>query len=187
LIIGLGNPGLLYNGTRHNIGSYALKCLAKARRIALKKESGIKAFSAKTKIAHQDVVLSIPATFMNLSGEAVKALLKKYNVRLEDLLIVCDDLDLEFGRLKLRPAGSSAGHRGIKSVMDILGQADFNRLRIGIGRPKASKDPAEFVLERFNSQEKKEIPEIVSRTLECIDCWVSEGTQKCMNIFNRSS
>lgn len=187
LIIGLGNPGLLYIGSRHNIGSQVVKALARAQKVALKKEVGIKALSAKTKIGSQELILSIPFTFMNLSGEAVGALLRKYNVDLKDLLIVCDDLDLEFGRLKLRPLGSSAGHRGIKSVIDSLEVAEFSRLRIGIGRPKGRTPPAEFVLARFNREEKKDIPDIISNVSDCIRCWATEGIEKSMNLFNRSA
>ena len=186
LIVGLGNPGLLYIGSRHNIGFQVIKALAKAQKVVLKKESGIKALSVKTRIGSQELVLSTPFTYMNLSGGAVKALLQKYKVDLKDLLIVCDDLDLEFGRLRIRPLGGSAGHRGIKSIVDSLGTSDFSRLRIGIGRPKGRMSPAEFVLSRFNREEKKDLPDIISNVLDCIHCWTNEGIEKSMSMFNRS-
>lgn len=186
LIVGLGNPGLLYAGSRHNVGFQVVKRLAKTERIVLKKEKGISALSGKGKINGENITLSLPLTFMNLSGEAVRALIKKYKVELKDLLIVCDDLDLDFGRLKIRETGSSAGHRGMKSIIDSLGKNEFSRLRIGIGRPKARIDPAEFVLGHFNRRERLELSKIIGKAQEVIQCWVIDGIEKCMNIFNRN-
>jgi len=185
LIVGLGNPGIIYAGSRHNIGFEVIRHLALAEKIALKKEKGIKALSAKGRIGSLDVVLAIPLTFMNLSAEAVKPLLKRYKFKAVDLLVVCDDLDLEFGRLKIRSQGSSAGHRGIRSIIDSLSSDQFSRLRIGIGRPKNDSDNRDFVLSRFNRREKKDIPEIVDRTAQCCRIWAEEGIDKAMNIFNR--
>lgn len=185
LIVGLGNPGILYAGSRHNIGFQVVKSLAKSEKIALKKEKGIRALSGRGKIEGLDVVLAMPLTFMNLSGEAVRPLLKKYKIGLEDLLVVCDDLDLEFNRFKIRPQGASAGHRGIQSIIDHLGSNEFIRIRIGIGRPEDKLNTSEFVLSHFNRREKIQIPEIVDSAVECCRLWVREGVEKSMNIFNR--
>ncbi|MDO8662212.1 MAG: aminoacyl-tRNA hydrolase [Candidatus Omnitrophota bacterium] len=186
LIVGLGNPGILYASSRHNIGFQAVKYLAKVKKIALKKEKGIRALSAKAKIEGMEVVLAIPLTFMNLSGEAVRQLIKKYKIDLGDLLVVCDDLDLEFGRLKIRSSGSSAGHRGVKSIIDALGSDQFSRLRIGIGRPEDNSTAADYVLSRFNKREQGQLSAIIKKAAECCQVWVSEGIDKSMSIFNRN-
>ena len=187
LIVGLGNPGILYASSRHNIGFQVVKYLAKAERVVLKKEKGVRALSAKAEIEGIDVVLCLPLTFMNLSGESVRPLIRKYRIDSGDLLVVCDDLDLEFGRLKIRAFGSSAGHRGVKSIIDLLGSDEFSRLRIGIGRPQDNSNAADYVLSRFNKREKNELPEIIKRGAECCQVWVSEGIEESMNIFNRSN
>jgi len=184
LIVGLGNPGILYSGSRHNIGFQVIKYLAKSEKIVLKKEKGIPALSAKAKIDGLDVVLAMPLTFMNLSGQAASALLKKYRAGLDELLVVCDDLDLEFGRLKIRSSGSSAGQRGVKSIIDSFDNFEFSRLRIGIGRPQGNLDAATYVLSHFNKKEKSQLQEIIHRAAECCRAWASEGVEKSMNIFN---
>jgi len=185
LIVGLGNPGLIYSGSRHNIGFEVIKKLASIEKIALRKEKNIRALLGKGKIGGSNIALALPLTFMNLSGEAVKPILKRFKIDLEDLLVVCDDLDLEFGRTKICSKGSSAGHRGIESVADSLDSIAFNRLRIGIGRPKEDSKASDFVLSHFNRTEKKYIPDIIERSVNCCRLWVEEGTDKAMNIFNR--
>jgi PTH1 family peptidyl-tRNA hydrolase len=185
LIVGLGNPGLIYSGSRHNIGFEVIKSLARVQKIALRKEKNTKALLGKGKIEGAEILLALPLTFMNLSGEAVKPIFKRFKIELTDLLVVCDDLDLEFGRIKICSQGSSAGHRGIKSVAGSLSSTEFNRLRIGIGRPKADSNASDFVLAHFNRAEKKDIPEIINRSVECCISWIEEGRDKTMNIFNR--
>lgn len=185
LIVGLGNPGLIYSGSRHNIGFEVIKNLASSQRIVLRKEKGIKALTGKFRIGEEPVLLALPLTFMNLSGEAVKPILKRYEIAEADLLVVCDDLDLEFGRIKVCFQGSFAGHRGIKSIEDSLETNGFNRLRIGIGRPKEESSASDFVLSRFNRIEKKEIPLIINKSAECCRSWIEAGIDKAMNIFNR--
>ena len=186
LIVGLGNPGILYSGTRHNIGFQVIKHLAKSKNFALKKEKGFKALSAKGKLEGIETALAMPLTFMNLSGGALEPLFKKYQAELSDLLVVCDDLDLEFGQLKIRCGGSSAGHRGIQSIIDSFGSNEFNRLRIGIGRPKDT-GASEYVLSHFKRNERSQLPEIINRAKQCCLTWVSEGVEKSMNIFNRNN
>lgn len=185
LIVGLGNPGLIYAGSRHNIGFEIVKYLAKASKVALKKEKGIRALSGKLRIGPCDILLALPLTFMNLSGEAVASLIKKYKVSISDLLIVCDDLDLDFGRIRVRTCGSSAGHRGVESVINSLKSDKFNRLRIGIGRPGEKKDTKDFVLSRFNRREKINIPKIIDKAKNCCMEWVEGGAVCAMNSFNR--
>ena len=185
VIVGLGNPGLIYAGSRHNIGFETVKYLAKSEKIALKREKGIKALSGKGKIGSSDIALVLPLTYMNLSGEAVKLLLKKHKVTASDLLVVCDDLDLEFGRIRIRSCGSCAGHRGVESVINSLKVNEFNRLRIGIGRPGGNTDTRDFVLARFNRREKTHIPKIINKAVQCCREWIAEGVVCAMNSFNR--
>ncbi len=187
LIVGLGNPGKIYLNSRHNIGFSVIRALSQFFKSSFKKDAHTFSLSAKTKFKNQNVILSMPLTFMNLSGMAVGALLKKYKIDLDNLLIVCDDLDLEFGRLKLRPYGSSAGHRGLESIIDYLNADKLPRLRIGIGRPFPQRDAAEYVLSAFNKKEKAQIPEIVNYARDCCQAWVSDGINETMNIFNRRS
>lgn len=187
LIVGLGNPGDIYAYSRHNIGFSVVKGIAKSHKISLKREKSVLSQSGKGKIGGQFVILATPFTFMNLSGIAVAGLLKKYKIGLNDLLVICDDLDLELGRIKLRPRGSSGGHRGIKSVIDSIRSTEFARLRIGIGRPKQTIDAADYVLSPFNKKEKEELKEIIERVAACSLMWVTKGATETMNIFNKRS
>ena len=134
LIVGLGNPGRQYADSRHNIGFLVLRALAADA--VFKREPNVFSLTAKIRINREAHLLALPLTFMNLSGSAVEALCDKFDISLSDLLIVCDDLDLEFGSMRLKAKGSSAGHRGIQSIIESLGSNDFARLRIGIGRPR---------------------------------------------------
>jgi len=187
LIVGLGNPGALYAGTRHNIGFSTLKALAKVYKIAFKKDSSTLSLSGRVKIKDQNVILAIPLTFMNLSGIAVGALLKKYKTDLHNLLVVCDDLDLELGRIKIKDSGSAGGHRGLQSIIDSLGSKSFPRLRIGIGRPHQDLDAANYVLSAFTKKEKEQVKEIIDEASQCCRVWVRGGIIKTMNIFNTRS
>lgn len=186
LIVGLGNPGRVYIGSRHNIGFSAIKALSRIYKIPLKKEGGAFCLIGKGKIQGQPFLLTLPLTFMNLSGIAVSALLKKYKISLANLLVVCDDLDLEFGVVKIRPSGSSGGHHGLKSIINSLGSQEFCRLRIGIGRPlENTPDAANYVLSPFNKREKEKIKEIIGSACDCCRVWVTQGIIESMNIFNR--
>jgi len=187
LIVGLGNPGTNYIDSRHNIGFVVVKALAKAYRIDFKKDSGAFSLSCKAKAKDKDIILAMPFTFMNLSGSAVKVLLKKYKIELNDLLVVCDDVDLEFGRIKIRAKGTSGGQRGLKSIIGSLESQEFCRLRVGIGRPHGSSGTAEYVLSRFNKEEKRQLKDIVEKASDCCEAWVGKGITESMNIFNTRS
>lgn len=184
LIIGLGNPGIAYRDSRHNIGFTVVKALAKAEKKPLKKENGIPALSAKA--ANHNIILATPLVFMNLSGAAVAALIRKYIIDSHDVLVVCDDLDLELGRLKIKPSGSSGGHRGLKSIIAAIDCEDFPRLRIGIGRPPQHKNAADYVLSYFTRDERKEIEKAVQKAVACCQFWAREGTLKAMGKFNKN-
>ena len=186
LIVGLGNPGLVYAGSRHNIGFTVIKSLARFLKVALKRDASVSALVGKANLGKNNVVLALPQTFMNLSGVSVKALLKKFKVSIEDLLVVCDDLDLDLGRLKIRPQGSSGGQRGMISIIEHLGTQDFSRLRIGIGRPRNPTDAARYVLAGFLRKEKAIVEEIKQDAVNCCLSWVENGIIKTMDSFNMS-
>jgi PTH1 family peptidyl-tRNA hydrolase len=140
---------------------------------------------AEGKVGGQDVVLAKPQTFMNLSGRAVRAVKSRFHVSPEEILVVYDDLDLPLGRLRLRPVGGSGGHRGMRSIIDLLGTQSFARLRVGIDRPLGRLDPAEYVLQAFTEEEEVLVAEIVQQAMEAIECWLAEGIVAAMDSFNR--
>ena len=183
--MGLGNPGIIYAKNRHNVGFMVLKSLASSLKINFKRESLVSALVAKDRLFGQEVVLALPQRYMNLSGIAVKALLKKFKVDLKDLLVVCDDLDLEPGKIKIRAQGSSGGQRGLESIIEHLGTQDFCRLRIGIGRPKNPQDAARYVLSGFLRQEKVVMQQALEDALSCSLSWVEKGIVETMNVFNK--
>ncbi len=186
LIIGLGNPGKNYKDTRHNVGSNVIFALCEKFEVALKKDWFISAQSAKIVLGKEHVVLAVPQTYMNLSGIAVKALVKKHKIDLSDILIVCDDLDLDTGLIKIKTTGSASGHNGVKSIIEHLKSQEFSRLRIGIGRPKhVNADISDYVLSKFEKKEKQLIDETIKRAGECVESWIVDGQAKCMNVFNR--
>ena len=185
LIVGLGNPGALYAGSRHNLGSSVIKALSRNYKIVLKNDRGVFALTGKVKIAGQAVLLAIPLTFMNLSGMAISALVKKYKINLDNLLVVCDDLDLELGRLKIKARGSPGGHRGLKSIINSLGSEGFSRLRVGIGSPAKNIDVSEYVLSPLRRKEKERAKEIIEKAIQCCRVWVEKGIVESMDIFNK--
>lgn len=187
LIVGLGNPGDAYKDSRHNIGFSIIKAFCQAHKAALKREIGTFSLGARVKIGGHGVIAAMPLTFMNLSGNAVKALLRKHKIDLKDLLIIVDDLDLDLGRLRLRPSGSSGGHRGVASIIESVGANGFARLRVGIGRPPRGLEPSEYVLMPFLKKEKTEIKDAIEKATECCQSWVTEGVEETMNNFNTRS
>ncbi len=185
LVIGLGNPGILYKGTRHNVGFLVIDALAKEEGIILKRERGAPVLSGRSPSGAQiELILAKPRTYMNLSGQAVYFLKKKYGLGPADILIVCDDLDLDFGMLRIRQKGSSGGHRGLDSVFSCLDSQDIPRLRIGIGRPRIQGAAADYVLARFNRQERAGLGALIDRARQCCQSWALKGISQTMNDFN---
>ncbi len=185
LIVGLGNPGFIYSGTRHNVGYTVVKALARRHKVSFRKEPRIQSLGARCRIRGAEIFLSLPLTYMNLSGGAVKALMDKYTVVPQDVLAVCDDLDLEFGRLRIRASGSAGGHKGIASIINVLRSEDFCRLRIGIGRPAgAEKDAAKFVLSGFNRMDRGRLKDSLVEACSCAELWAEKGIVACMNAYN---
>jgi PTH1 family peptidyl-tRNA hydrolase len=187
IVVGLGNPGPEYVGTRHNVGFVVADRLAAAHTDGTWR-SGASALEARWRRgpADGDVMIVKPLTFMNLSGEAVAEVMRFYKVPVGDVLIVCDDVNLSLGRLRARASGSEGGHNGLKSVAQHLGTIEYPRLRIGVGRGDARRDLADHVLARFEPAEAGLVAEAVGRAADAADLWIGEGLVKMMNSFNRA-
>lgn len=185
LIAGLGNPGRQYAGNRHNIGFMVLESLAERLGVSMSRMES-KALITKAEYAGNHLILAKPQTYMNLSGQAVRSLVRFYKISLDKLIVVYDDVDLPFGALRLRPAGGSGGHKGMISIIDALGTQDFPRLRIGIDRPPGRMDAADYVLRDFNRDEAEQLPLICSQALEALLTYVTRGIAAAMNTYNAS-
>ena len=183
LIVGLGNPGRRYRGTRHNVGWDVIARLAARAGIRVNEDEGF-AEVGRGAIGTSRVLLARPYTYMNVSGEAVRDLRRRHRLRPEDILIIVDDIDLPLGRLRLRAGGSAGGHNGLKSIIDALGTTEFPRLRVGIGRPPRGVDPADFVLTRFTAEEQPMVGEALERAADAVETAVTEGLPAAMNRFN---
>jgi PTH1 family peptidyl-tRNA hydrolase len=184
LVVGLGNPGREYQETRHNAGFMVIDRLAADAGASLTRVQH-KALVAQATLEEKKVVLAKPQTYMNLSGEAVSSLARFYKIPPERILVVHDDLDLPFGMLRMRASGSSAGQKGMLSILTRMGTEDIPRLRFGIGRPSGSKQGANYVLKPFNPQERKEMDYMVAQATDAVRCFLREGVESAMNKFNR--
>lgn len=184
LIVGLGNPGRRYDGTRHNVGFDVMDLLATRHRVAWESAPrGIEALVARWRTT--DTVLAKPLTFMNLSGTAVLGLLQFYKVEPADCLIVVDDVHIELGRLRTRSRGSAGGHNGLKSIVGSLGSEEIARLRIGVGRGDDRRDLADHVLATFGAAERAPIAEAVGRAADAVELFIADGIGTVMNRYNR--
>jgi PTH1 family peptidyl-tRNA hydrolase len=181
-IVGLGNPGPKYQGTRHNVGFDVVDELA--RRAAAAWESApFEALVARWRRPDDPVLLVKPLTFMNHSGEAVGALLRYFKIEQPDLFVVVDEVQLPLGRLRARPSGSAGGHNGLKSIIAHLGP-EFSRLRLGVGRGDARRDLADHVLARFDRSEQDEVERMIVRAADAAEMFVTDGIAAVMNAFN---
>ena len=182
IIVGLGNPGIPYRMTRHNIGFQVVDRLAKLNHIPIRTKR-LKSLYGKGWIDSQQVVLAKPRTFMNRSGEAVKRAADFFHLRIEDLIVVHDDLDLPFGRLRYKHRGGDGGHQGVRSIIEMMGGNNFLRLKVGIGRPPQGMDPADYVLDTFDKVIQSHLDQILSRAAESLNVMLLEGLEKAMNQF----
>jgi peptidyl-tRNA hydrolase, PTH1 family len=182
LIVGLGNPGRKYDGTRHNVGFEVVNLLA-ARHHLEWESAPADALMARWRSAA--ALLAKPLTFMNLSGQALGDLMRFFKIEREDVLVVVDDTNLDLGRLRARRSGSAGGHNGLKSIVSAFGSEDFARLRVGVGRGDARRDLADHVLATFDPQERAEVAEAVGRSADAAELFVTEGIGAVMNRFNR--
>jgi PTH1 family peptidyl-tRNA hydrolase len=183
LLVGLGNPGRRYDQTRHNLGFRVVEEIAKQNNVAIKKRF-CDSLVGELRLTGETVVLAKPQTYMNRSGDAVKSLVKEFRVSPEHLVVVYDELDLPFGRIRVRLKGSGAGHRGAVSVIESMAGAPFYRIRVGIGRPPSGVEAADFVLSPFLPHEIEQIDEIISRAAMAALCIFQEGGQRAMEKFN---
>jgi len=190
LIVGLGNPGRGYANNRHNVGFACLNHFARTQGIRFDRKQG-KARIGIGEIAGSKVVLAKPQTYVNLSGQSVSRLIKRFNINLNDLIVIHDDLDLPLGKIRISHGSSSGGHKGIDSIISCLGSQDFTRLRVGIGRPTAEgfaevseADVVAYVLSNFTPDEKQVIVRVIPRVSEAILCLLTEGLVAAMNKYN---
>lgn len=183
LIAGLGNPGRQYKLNRHNIGFMLVDSLANRMDISFTRVES-KALVVKHKFQDRSIILAKPQTFMNLSGQAVGALVKFYKIPLENLLIVYDEVDLPLGVIRLRPSGGSAGHKGMVSIINRLDSQGFPRMRMGIGRPPGRMDAGAYVLRDFSNQELEFIPEFLDRGVDAVITFITQDIATAMNQFN---
>ena len=189
-MVGLGNPGDRYTGTRHNVGFDVVEAFAKkagggAARID---RLDCRALTGRLRVGERAVLVARPQTYMNLSGESVKGLVTKYAVPLDRLVVVSDDTALPVGRLRLRRSGSSGGQKGLQSVLEILGTPEFPRLRLGVRGEtfRPGEDLADYVLSRFSKAERPVLDETIGTACEALETFVIDGIDAAMNRFNRS-
>jgi PTH1 family peptidyl-tRNA hydrolase len=181
LVVGLGNPGPQYAKTRHNIGFMVADVLAARVGGSFKvhKRSGAEIVTGR--LGHRPVVLAKPRCYMNESGRQVGPLAKFYSVPTADVIVIHDELDIDFGRVRLKLGGGEGGHNGLRSVANALGSKDFQRVRVGIGRPPGRKDPAAFVLEPFASTERGEVPTICEQAADATELLIEVGLETAQN------
>lgn len=184
LIVGLGNPGREYENSRHNVGFRVIDELAR-RHGGQVRDRTARSLTGRVPLAERQLLLAKPQTMMNLSGQAVKALRAKHGVPLERTFIIHDELDLPFGRLRIRKGGSSAGNHGLDSIIASLGTPDFTRFRVGIGKPPG--DGIDYVLSPFTPSEREQLPDVIARAADAVELAVQSGVERAMTDFNRAT
>lgn len=182
LIVGLGNPGQAYVETRHNAGFWVVEALAAGAGLKFRRHG--EGASTHGQVAGNAVTLLKPQTYMNRSGPVVAAVVGDLALGLSDVIVVHDDLDLDPGRLRIKSRGGAGGHNGVLSIIDALGSDRFARLKLGVGRPPAGEDPADYVLSPMPSRERTVLDEAVQQAVQALECWIAEGLVTAMNRFN---
>ena len=184
LIVGLGNPGTQYENTRHNVGFEVADELAGRARVPLQKLK-YRALTNTVEIGGEKVLLMKPVTYMNLSGEAVRPAADFYKIPPEHIIVISDDTALDVGKLRIRKSGSAGGHNGLKSIIQHLGTDQFPRIRVGVGKkPHPDYDLADWVLGKFQGEDRKAIAAAVERCADAVECYIKEGPDRAMNKFN---
>lgn len=184
IVVFLGNPGLKYEGTRHNAGFMACDALSKAKGISVNR-SRFRALTAACNIGGESVLLMKPQTFMNLSGEAVQQAAAFYKVKAENIIVVSDEVSLPIGKLRIRQKGSAGGHNGLKNIIQCLGTDQFPRIRMGVGGPPhPDYDMADWVLSVFKNQDAADMAQAAERAAQAVECYITQGPQKAMNLYN---
>jgi peptidyl-tRNA hydrolase, PTH1 family len=183
LVVGLGNPGVEYEHTRHNVGAEVVELLARRHGGKLRRHKE-RSLTDEVDIAGRKVALAVPLTFMNLSGEAVAPLVRRYRVEPGQLVVVHDEMDFEVARLQIKDGGGLAGHNGLRSIVAHLHTPDFIRIRIGIGKPPGRREGADHVLKRFSKGEREQIDVTIEQAADAVETILSEGVATAMNRFN---
>ena len=186
VIVGLGNPGDEYDLTPHNLGFMAVERLAETCDARFSRREA-RARVARAEIEGEQAVLAKPQTFMNLSGQSVAGLLKKWDASAEDLIVLVDDVDLPLGSLRIRLRGSAGGHNGLKSIIGAIGTDQFVRVRMGAGPDRVVEDLVSYVLARFRKKDMETVAEMAGRAAEAVRIILKEGPEKAMNLFNRKA
>ncbi|MDP2652973.1 MAG: aminoacyl-tRNA hydrolase [Candidatus Omnitrophota bacterium] len=185
LIVGLGNPGREYQNTRHNIGFRVVDHLACGAGLKFAESRACRGLMAEGEIEGQRCCLLLPLTYMNHSGQAVRDVVRKKNVVLSDMLVVCDDFHLDFGQMRIRKSGSGGGHNGLSSIIDLVGSNEFPRLRVGIGTPPRREEVTEFVLGAFDAGERKGLNGLIEDAARCCGEWLKNDISQVMSQFNK--
>ncbi len=183
LVVGLGNPGTDYERTRHNVGAEVVELLARRHGGKLRRQKE-RSLTDEVDIAGHKVALAVPLTYMNLSGEAVALLVRRYRVEPRQLVVVHDEMDFEVARLQVKDGGGLAGHNGLRSIVAHLHTQDFLRVRIGIGKPPGRREGADHVLKHFSKAEREQIDVTIQLAADAVETIVSDGVAKAMNQFN---
>ncbi|MGB2630010.1 MAG: aminoacyl-tRNA hydrolase [Candidatus Omnitrophota bacterium] len=183
IIVGLGNPGLKYRNTKHNVGFKVVDLLAKKHRCGIRKK-GFHGAYGTGRIAGQEVILFKPLTFINLSGEAVEAICASRLEDIKDLLVISDDINLSLGNIRLREKGSSGGHNGLQSIIERVG-SNFARLRVGIEAGEIIEDAAAYVLSPFPRRVRSGLGDVLEKSAECAEAWLAKGVRAAMNNYNK--
>ena len=184
LVAGLGNPGKGYASSRHNIGFIVIDELAKGFGVGLKKK-GFKSHYVQESLEDKKLILLKPDTFMNRSGEAISEAAEFFKIPAKDIIVVYDEMDLSLGSIKVKVGGGSAGHKGIQSIINSLGDSDFIRVRAGIGKPIQKSEVVDHVLSQFEKEEKKLAKELIVRAADAVIEIVLRGAESAMNMFNK--
>ena len=184
IVVGLGNPGSKYKGTRHNVGFDVIDALVERHAFGERAKSKFNANINEVMMGTTKVVLLSPLTYMNLSGQSVRAANDFFKLELEDLMVICDDLNLDVGRIRIRAKGSAGGQNGIKDIINRVGSQEFPRLRLGIGRPPANWDTADYVLGKFDEHDQALVNDSVKHAVKAVECWIENDVQTTMNRFN---
>lgn len=184
VVVGLGNPGPEYECTRHNAGFMVLRELARRHGVGLNK-TGHRSIWGKGLVQGRPVLLAMPQTYMNLSGEAVHSLLNYFRLEPSQLIVVHDDLDLELGRLKVAARGGAAGHKGVRSIIGLLGTDEFARLRFGVGRPRHNEPIEQYVLTGFYADQRELGQKMVQVSADCLEVMLTTGLTEAMQRFHR--
>jgi len=182
-IIGLGNPGGEYKATKHNIGFTLLQAFAKENKLKIS-EKRYSALIGRGKVCGEDVVLVLPQTYMNRSGDTVGDLVREEMEPVDDLIVICDDINIKLGRIRFKKKGSAGGHKGLESIISVLGRDGFARLRIGIATDVHKGDITRYVLMPFKHSQRKNVSHVLSFAQEALECWITKGMEAAMNKFN---